>query len=116
MVFVYGAQMGAPAAVNFPDNVAPGATIDLSVNMNAPSAPGHYIGYWKLRDDVGIIFGLGPSHHTTFFVNIRVRQTGIGSSFRPYYPPYVNYWMYPPVGYYYFNGVYWQPWPGPYAH
>jgi len=117
MVFVHGAQMSAPASVNFPTSVDPGGTVDLSVNMTAPTAPGHYIGYWKLRDDVGIVFGLGASHRTTFFVNIHVSWRGIAYSYWQY--PANNYWIYTPQGYY--NGVYWLPlstsylpWPGLY--
>jgi hypothetical protein len=120
MVFVYGAQMGAPASVNFPTSVDPGGTVDLSVNMTAPTAPGHYIGYWKLRDDVGIVFGLGPWLRNTFFVNIYVGWRGIRYYYWPYgQMPTGNYWMYTPQGY--FNGRYWLPlsttylpWPGLY--
>ena len=53
IVFKSGAQMGAPASKNFPNPVAPGETVDISLNLTAPSSPGTYTGYWKLVDDAG---------------------------------------------------------------
>jgi hypothetical protein len=50
IVFYAGAQMGAPSVVNMPYSVAPGATVDITVNMAAPTTPGHYRGYWMIRN------------------------------------------------------------------
>ncbi|HTX92593.1 MAG TPA: NBR1-Ig-like domain-containing protein [Anaerolineales bacterium] len=72
VVFANGSLMGAPASVNLPASVAPGATVDISVNMTAPSAPGTYVGYWKLRNASGGIFGVGPADNGLFFVQINV--------------------------------------------
>ncbi|MGD0612998.1 MAG: NBR1-Ig-like domain-containing protein [Anaerolineales bacterium] len=92
MIFVSGNLMGAPSVVYFPTSVAPGATVDLSANMIAPWTVGHYFGYWKLRDDAGLIFGVGPLYRTTFYVDIHV-----GSPVN-----YTPYWRYgPPPGYSY---------------
>jgi Ig-like domain from next to BRCA1 gene len=41
-------QMGGPDAVDVP-NVAPGDTVDISVNLVAPAKPARYRGYWRLR-------------------------------------------------------------------
>jgi hypothetical protein len=41
-------QMGGPNAVDVP-NVAPGDTVDVSVNLVAPAQPGRYRSYWRLR-------------------------------------------------------------------
>jgi len=57
LVFIGGEQMGAPAAVNVPGTVSPGATVDLSVAMAAPSEPGTHRGEWKLRNSQGVFFG-----------------------------------------------------------
>ena len=70
-VFVSGSQVGAPAAGNLP-SVAPGATVDITVNMTAPSAPGHYVGYWKLRNASGVLFGIGASANGIYLVDINV--------------------------------------------
>ncbi len=61
LVFDSGEKMGAPTAVNFPANVAPGQTVDLSLDLTAPSSAGHYFGYWKLRNSSNTIFGIGST-------------------------------------------------------
>lgn len=71
LVFVSGSQFGAPAAVDFPGNVAPGQVIDLSVTLTAPAGDGSYRGYWKLRDASGVLFGLGATN-AAFYVDIKV--------------------------------------------
>ncbi|MDP2777641.1 MAG: NBR1-Ig-like domain-containing protein, partial [Anaerolineales bacterium] len=47
LIFVSGERMGAPTSVALPTTVNPGQTVDISVNMTAPSAAGHYFGYYK---------------------------------------------------------------------
>src|SRR5512137_56614 len=71
-VFASGDQMGAPAVVNMPSSVAPGGTVDINVNMAAPSSPGHYRGNWKLRNATGGLFGVGASGNAIFWVDIFV--------------------------------------------
>src|SRR5262245_3060404 len=53
MIFDSGSQMGAPASVPMPSTVAPGSAVEISVDMKAPSAAGHYIGYWKFKSSQG---------------------------------------------------------------
>ena len=78
-VFISGDQMSAPASVNLPTSVAPGATVDISISMIAPSAVGTYKGQWELKDPGGPTFGDGPAGHPeynwTFFVLISVGST-----------------------------------------
>lgn len=59
LVFTGGEQMGAPTAVDVPGPVSPGAEVDLSVPMTAPSAPGTHRGDWRLRNAQGVSFGEG---------------------------------------------------------
>ena len=80
VVFTGGDQLGAPAVVNMPSSVAPGATVDISVNMTAPSTPGHYRGNWKLRNASGGLFGVGGSANYLFWVDINV-NTSYGSAY-----------------------------------
>jgi uncharacterized repeat protein (TIGR01451 family) len=75
IVFTGGDQLGAPAVVNMPYNVAPGASVDISVNMTAPLAAGHYRGNWKLRNASGYIFGVGGPANYLFWVDIYVNST-----------------------------------------
>ncbi|GAB4504320.1 MAG: hypothetical protein Fur0043_13140 [Anaerolineales bacterium] len=82
LVFDSGEKMGAPAAVNFPSNVAPGQTVDLSVDMTAPSSAGHYFSYWKLRNASGVIFGIGSTANKAFWAEIYVSTSaGVGYDF-----------------------------------
>lgn len=69
LVFERGDQLGGPVSQTLTSGtVAPGQTIDISVNLVAPAAPGTYHGDWKLRDSGGVLFGLstGP-----FWVEIK---------------------------------------------
>jgi hypothetical protein len=75
LVFVSGSQMGAPSAVALPSSVAPGATVDISVNMTAPATNGHYRGYWQLRNASGVLFGIGAYANSSFWVDINVATT-----------------------------------------
>lgn len=56
LVFLRGDRMGAPASINVP-STAPGQNVDLSVSITAPSSPGSYMGYWRLRNPQGTYFG-----------------------------------------------------------
>lgn len=48
--------MNGPATKNFPHNVNPGETIDISMPMKAPASPGSYKGTWHLYGDDNIDF------------------------------------------------------------
>ena len=71
-VFASGDQMGAPGVVPLTADVVPGATVNITVNMTAPSAPGHYVGNWEMRNATGGLFGSGPHANGIFFVDINV--------------------------------------------
>ena len=83
MVFDTGAQMGSVAAVNL-TNTPPNQTVDVSVNLTAPSAAGHYIGYWKFKNANGTPFGIGVNANRDWWVEINVTsstQTGVAFDF-----------------------------------
>ena len=80
LVFDSGNQLGAPSAVNFPTNVAPGQTVDLTVDMTAPSTDGHYLSYWKLRNASAVIFGIGYAANRPFWADIYV-GSGAGAGY-----------------------------------
>lgn len=82
LVFHSGAQMGAPASANFPKSVAPGQTVDLTLDMTAPSSAGRYLGYYKLKNAAGTIFGIGYTANRAFWVEINVAaSTGAAYDF-----------------------------------
>ncbi len=72
VVYFSGNQMGAPAATSLLGNIAPGATVDLSVNMKSPGTNGEYTGNFKLRSDTGLIFGTGSSFNSPIYAQIKV--------------------------------------------
>jgi len=74
VTFFSGDQMGAPASVPLPGDVAPGQSVDIAVDMIAPSRPGKYQGNWKLRNASNVLFGIGPNGSAPFWVRIVVVQ------------------------------------------
>jgi hypothetical protein len=77
LVFAGGDQMGGPSSVALPVEVAPGQTVDLSVNLTAPSTNGHYKGLWKIANATGVQFGVGTSASDPFWVDINVVQNNL---------------------------------------
>jgi hypothetical protein len=57
LAFVKGDRLGATTNVSVPQSVAPGETVDISVNMTAPPSAGSYAGSWSLRNSLGASFG-----------------------------------------------------------
>ena len=72
LVFAGGEAMGGAAVIAFPKNVAPGQSVDLSINLAAPQNTGSYTGYYQIRDANGVTFGTGSDGKTKFFVKITV--------------------------------------------
>jgi len=72
-------QMGNTTSVNLPSTVAPGATVDVSVNMTAPGSAGHYFSYWKFKNAGGTPFGIGFNANRPWWVEIFVNGTPTGS-------------------------------------
>jgi hypothetical protein len=72
LVWFSGEQFDAPSSVRLDGTVDPGETVDLSVDMKAPDTPGNYISYWKLKNASGVLFGIGPSGGSAFWVKINV--------------------------------------------
>ena len=72
VVFVEGDAMNALAAQPITkDTVEPGETVQISMDLKAPTAQGTHRGDFKLRDENGIIFGIGDKNNP-FWVEIDV--------------------------------------------
>ena len=56
--FVSGSQMNGTTR-KIPRNVYPGDTVDLSVELTAPTAPGTYRGYWQIKTPNN--YSVGPA-------------------------------------------------------
>jgi hypothetical protein len=80
MIFDSGSQMGAPASVAVASDIKPGQTVDVSVDMTAPNAAGHYIGYWKFKSDQGAVFGIGVTANRSWWVEINVTSSSPSGS------------------------------------
>jgi hypothetical protein len=72
LVFINGDSLSGPSSVSLFGNVNPGDSVDLTVNLVAPSQKGHYRGNWKLRNASGALFGIGTQADTAFWVDINI--------------------------------------------
>jgi hypothetical protein len=72
LVFVKGDPMGDLKVILLPGIVEPNQTIDISLNLIAPSKTGEYQGYWMLQDTTGNRFGVGSNASNTIWVKIDV--------------------------------------------
>ena len=72
LVFSSGEKMGGPTSAPFPTSVAPGQTVDLTVNLTAPSVGGTYRGNWMLKNASSASFGIGTAADKPFWVEIKV--------------------------------------------
>ena len=67
--------MGAPAEMAFTSGVVnPGHVVDITVPLVAPSTPGTYQGFFKLKSSDGKVFGLGNTADKPFWVKIKVKS------------------------------------------
>jgi hypothetical protein len=79
LAFVRGEQMGGPQTVPMPASVAPGETVELSVNLTAPQRLGAFTGFWQFRTPAGQPFGIGPEANQPVYVQINVTVDANGS-------------------------------------
>jgi len=56
--------------IGFPNR----AKVEMLLSMEAQAVPGHYIGYWMLRDENGNLFGVGGLGDEVFWIDIYVRD------------------------------------------
>jgi uncharacterized protein affecting Mg2+/Co2+ transport len=75
LVFDSGNAMGGSSVVGLGASVPPNGTIDISNGLTAPSSNGTFKGNYKLRNDKGIIFGIGTNADVAFWVQIVVGPT-----------------------------------------
>ncbi len=71
--------MNGPDSVALPFNVSPDQTVDISVNLIAPNAPGIYQGFWQLQKPDGTAFLLSPSVKDHIWVKINVVVPALGT-------------------------------------
>jgi hypothetical protein len=71
-VWFSGAKLSQSSTQFLRYRVQPGGTLDVSVDMVAPEAPGFYQSNWMLSDANGNLFGLGPAGDAPLWVRIEV--------------------------------------------
>ncbi len=74
LTFVSGDQLGVAELVPLPHPVAPGQTVDASVDMVAPEQPGSYRSNWQVADANGEPFGINGVLEDAFWVQIVVEE------------------------------------------
>jgi hypothetical protein len=99
-VFIGGDRMDTVDSITLPNNVAPSETIDISIELTAPEAPGRYRGNWAFEDNTGKQFRLGSSGAGQIWVQVNVilaptntptpspvsTQTGLPTTATPFTP------------------------------
>jgi hypothetical protein len=63
--------MGGPLSVPLQRSVAPGQTVDISVDLKAPDAAGRHEGTWQLQSADGKLFGVGDAARDGIWVKVR---------------------------------------------
>jgi hypothetical protein len=75
VVFFNGNALGAPASKQLTSGtVAPGESVQITMDMQAPNSAGTHRGDFKLRNAGGVLFGIGPND-SNFWVKINVPGT-----------------------------------------
>ena len=78
VVFDSGDAMSGASPSPLP-TVAPGQEVDVSINMVAPTTPGTYRGYWRIRNASGVLIPVAGGYQgRSFFVEIKVQTSSPG--------------------------------------
>lgn len=72
LAFIGGDKLNAPDFIPMPNTVAPGESVELSIDLAAPALEGRYKGVWILEDENGNRFGLGSASKGEIWVQISV--------------------------------------------
>lgn len=75
VVFVSGVAMNAPASKQLTSGtVAPGGTVQIKLDLQAPNSAGTHRGEFKLRNANGVLYGIGAKN-SPFWVEIDISGT-----------------------------------------
>ena len=83
LVFYSGEQMSGPSALNFPQSVVPGQTVEITVSLTAPTTPGTYRGFWMFKNASGALFGIGTQGNKPWWVDVKVSGTSVTATYTP---------------------------------
>ena len=82
LVFYSGSQMGAPAAVSFPNAVNIGEYVNVSVTFTAPATSGTFQSNWMIQTPDNVRFGVGCDGTVPLYALIST--AGPLTSYAPY--------------------------------
>jgi hypothetical protein len=77
VVLASGELMGGQNNIPLPAEVAPGQTIDITMNFVAPLFEKDYRGNWLIRNEKGELFGTTPTANKPFWVAIKVKSPAL---------------------------------------
>lgn len=72
VIWFSGDDLGMNRVQPIGSMILPGESVDVTVDMAAPQAPGTYQSNWKLQNKDGELFGIGPNGEAPFWVRIIV--------------------------------------------
>lgn len=72
LYLISGYSLGGPGVKALQGDVSPGRTVDISVDLKAPTSNGTYKGFWMLRNKDGGLFGTGDDANSPIWVSIIV--------------------------------------------
>ena len=75
LVFAGGDQMSGPLSSPLPET-PPDTTIEISVNLVAPTRGGSHVSNWEFEDAEGRRFGVGASQKGPVWVRVSVNFSG----------------------------------------
>jgi hypothetical protein len=76
LIYSSGVNIGVTSSVSLPAEVPPNTSVDISVEMTAPTEPGDYFSFWLLRNPSQETFGVGPNANQPIYVEINVAGEG----------------------------------------
>jgi hypothetical protein len=84
LVYDSGTAMGGASSLPLPGTIAPGQSVDVSINLQAPTADNTYRGFWGLANASGARVPVtGGSSGRSFYVEIRVGSGSSGATIVP---------------------------------
>jgi hypothetical protein len=75
LVWIEGEKMGSPDSIPMPKEVRPGETVDIAVTLTAPTKPGAYQTFYRLRNANGQFFRLDGSGDIWIKINVGTGPT-----------------------------------------
>jgi hypothetical protein len=79
LTFANGDQMDGPSVQPFTISVAPGASVNLSIDITSPLSPGTYQGFWRIRNPLGAYVEGSTGNIITLWVKIVVTDDPVGA-------------------------------------